>query len=114
CVLVALAFQLILSFGHLHLNFRDDGSRLAIFTLGAAQVPVSWPDAPAVPRQTGSVLDFCAICAVAQVTGSLLAPAVPALQLPIIEGGTRFEPSAGPILATTAHILSQARAPPLT
>ena len=116
CAVFALAFQLALSFGHFH--FRDDGSRSAaslVFEPGSAQTSAALPDAPAAPsKQTRLAFDFCAICAVSQLAGSLLPSAAPALPLPLVGQSRRLEPGVELILAAFPYLLFRARAPPVS
>ena len=116
CALFALAFQLALLSGHLHL--RDDGSRSAgslVFEPGSGQTPAGLPGAPAAPsKQTRLAFDFCAICAVSQLAGSLLPSAAPALPLPLIGQGRWLDPSVELILAASPYLLFRARAPPVS
>jgi hypothetical protein len=57
CALVALAVQLALSFGHLHIV----GSAAAAALAQAAETASTSPEAPAKPAK--HVADYCTICA---------------------------------------------------
>ena len=60
CALVALAIQLVLSFGHLHLAT----SGAAATALASATEPViGAPEDPPTPSKHSRVADYCTICA---------------------------------------------------
>ncbi len=78
CALLALAIQLVLSFGHLHIV----GSAAAAAAQASATEPVSaLPEAPPVPSK--HVGDYCTICANLHLAGLPTAelPSVPAQHL---------------------------------
>jgi hypothetical protein len=75
--LAALALQIALSFGHVHLSTVSDGSLSAAThraTLTQAQLPAQSP---------GGDNDYCAICASIFLASTSFAPAPPALPLPV-------------------------------
>jgi hypothetical protein len=79
--LFALALQLVLSFGHVHV----DKSRLASASAATAATAIAKGDLarkPGTPGQHNPADDFCAICASIALAGSLVVPATPALDLP--------------------------------
>ncbi|MET0971152.1 MAG: DUF2946 domain-containing protein [Tardiphaga sp.] len=78
--LFALAIQLVLSFGHVHI----DAARAA--PAGPAVVSVQMPadGAPASSHQ--HTADFCAICAVMAMAGTAQAATPPVLLLPQASG----------------------------
>jgi hypothetical protein len=76
----ALACQLLLSFGHVHLANFDGGSTawaLADGTDGSAAIPQSPQNNP--PGLAG---DFCAICANIGLAGTLVVPDAPVVVAP--------------------------------
>ena len=115
CVaLFALAVQLVLSFGHVHLNgFKSTASGLLIgFSQSQPSTP---PDAPAVPskqKPSGLAHDFCAICSLIQLAGTLMPAGSPALLLPQVLARTWPQTSVEAGLPAARHVLFQGRAPP--
>jgi len=80
--LFALAVQIDLSFGHVHADDFGRGSTVVILS-GA-----TGPDAGPAPtsadnRPLGLADDYCAICAIIALDGSLFLPEPPALALPV-------------------------------
>ena len=60
CALVALAVQLVLSFGHLHIVT----SGVAAAALASAAAPLAGPaEDPPTPSKHSRVADYCTICA---------------------------------------------------
>jgi hypothetical protein len=111
--LAALAIQLALSFGHVHLEGSTPLSqRAALATLQTAA------DNDQSPGGTGSdrpalADEFCAICALIHLAGTAQASAPPALVAPVAY--RRFVSEIGAELATAPpiHAPFAARAPPL-
>ncbi len=113
CALFALAVQLILSFGHFHLTVGlGSGSSSLASSFGDQARPQpgdtdGGPSKPAVP-----VADYCGICAVINLAGSVVPPAAPAVLQPVAVISTVawriVETSATP----SPHIDARARAPP--
>jgi hypothetical protein len=117
CALFALAVQLLLSFGHVHL---DGGGRDAAGTVRLAlQIPAALPDAPALPTPpghhgpNGAHGDFCAICALTHLAGTLVPASSPALPLPAVFGPAPTPLRADRALAATPLLPFQARGPPI-
>jgi hypothetical protein len=110
--LFALTIQLALSFGHVHV--ANLVWPAPVFALQADQAPPTSPDQDAVPSKPAAKLsfDYCGICALINLAGSLITPAAPALPLPTLVG--RIEPweSASHPLALATYRAFQARAPP--
>jgi hypothetical protein len=109
--LFALALQLTLSFGHLHLD------KTALSPASVASVLPSQAasgDAPSDPDQRSAGHDFCAICATISLASTLLLPEPSGLMLPTADAHRwlrEFEiarPSSGP------HLSFRARGPPAT
>src|ERR1700733_7862530 len=74
--LVALAFQLVVSFGHVHL----DGVRI-----GPAAVGRPTPAAHSVPAQPPADNDdYCAICASLYLAANSFVPSAPPLPMPLL------------------------------
>jgi hypothetical protein len=79
--LFALAIQLALSFGHVHLGGGDPRSWGPLVPRWAAEPPPALPDAPAVPashKPAGLADDLCIICSAMQLAYTVAAsPSVP-------------------------------------
>jgi len=110
--LFALAFQLVVSFGHVHLD------RVALAqssTVSGAHV-VADANA-AVPghrnKSHGLADDYCAICALIHLAGTVVTAAPPDLPPPPRFGGACSQPCAEFALAASPHALFAARAPPI-
>jgi hypothetical protein len=111
--LFALAVQLVLSFGHVHL-LKSTASGLPLIGTSQSQ-PLAPPDAPAVPskqKPSGLAHDFCAICSLIHLAGTLMPAGSPALLLPQVLARTWPQTSAEAGLPASRHVLFQGRAPP--
>jgi hypothetical protein len=109
--LLALALQLVLSFGHVHLD--------GLAGSGPAQAGISvsaTANDAGTPSDTGhhpGANDFCAICATISLAGSLLLPQLAHLVLPAVTA-REWSPDDRTALAPGApHRHFQARAPPV-
>jgi hypothetical protein len=119
--LFALAVQLVLSFGHVHLDgFGRDLTDEAGSARLALEAPAALPDTPVLPTQpvhpksNGAPGDFCAICVVTQLAGALVPAAAPALPLPAMAVTAPPPIAAGRALAAAPPVPFQARGPPLS
>jgi hypothetical protein len=75
--LAALAFQLVLSFGHIHpRDLLAGGYARAPATVNVAGLRLPGSDLPAQPAERD---DLCTVCASMSLAGSLLIPAAPTL-----------------------------------
>jgi hypothetical protein len=108
CALLALATQLVLSFGHLHFASSAAATALA----SAAEPLATTPDDPPTPSKHSRVADYCTICASLHLVGLLTAepPSVTTLQ-PTSQARLTSR-IAGP-LQTYDGLPFNARAPPL-
>jgi hypothetical protein len=103
--LFALALQLALSFGHVHLDDVALGN--------AASVAVQKASEPGTPSGTVPDRDdVCAICAILSLSGSLLIPYAPALVFAVAQHEAFFADLVGVIVSDPARAQFQARAPP--
>jgi len=111
--LLALALQITLLFGHVHLN---PIAPLGINAKAVASVDVpGGARAPAAPKsQHRSAGDFCAICSLIQLAGQVLPSASKPLPLPIALPCIVVQPCAQLALAQSQCGCFQARAPPLS
>ena len=105
--LFALTLQLALTFGHIHL---DRAGPLTIDSTIAAAPSSNDPAAPAAPDNAAD--DYCALCALVHLAGSLTPAEAPALPVPI--AFVRPTPPSAVSIGLTASkfTLLQARAPP--
>ena len=108
--LFALAFQLAVSFGHVHLE------RIAPPSVGAS-APGAQPsghdlNAPSNPAGREDLADdYCPICTLIHLAGALVPAEMPSLPLPTVFGRLRLELAAD--LTASHATLFRARAPPI-
>jgi len=106
--LFALAFQLAVSFGHVHLD------EIAPPSAGAFASTQSDVNAPSSPTGREHVADdFCPICTLIHLAGALVPAETPPLPLPSVFGRSRLEAAVEFDLAASHRVLFQARAPPI-
>jgi hypothetical protein len=117
CALFALAVQLVLSFGHVHLNGGSSTSvPSALSTRLMAPAPSAASEAPALPADQdsdGQAGRFCDICALIQLAGSVTPAAAPVLASPATFDAVAFDRSADTELVAPSPFFFRARAPPL-
>ena len=105
--LFALAFQLTLSFGHIHAeDFAPEAGMRA--TVDADHDAGN----PAEPDHHGLGHDDCAICATSGLLATLVIPPPPALDLPATPTFTFFEEAIARLWIGAVPRPFQARAPP--
>lgn len=122
CALVAIALQIVLSFGHAHRTegFRPGpssaavtaGLRVAVTPNGTTTDAVLERRDPAPAPQDGATFEYCALCAVIEMASVAVPAQVPAWGLPDLPGGVFFAAVADAVPVTAQHRLFQARAPP--
>ena len=106
--LVAMALQLALTFGHLHLRVASAASAQL-----AAKAAVALPDAPTSPPKPRLVDEHCGVCTLIQMVGAAAPAAVTSLLLQAFFSSATFtigiehEPPSSP----PRHF--QARGPPV-
>ena len=111
--LFALAFQLAVSFGHVHLG------RVAPVSAGASALASAQPwaddrDAPSKPAGREDLADDgCPICTLIHLAGALVPAEMPSLPLPSVFGRLRLEVAAEFDLTASHAALFRARAPPI-
>jgi hypothetical protein len=104
--LFALAFQLAVSFGHVHLDAIADNSSVAIATTSDVTTPAS--------GDSSDVADHCCpICALIHVAGALLLTQPPVTPLPIVFAQWLPNAAVKFVFATAPPSFFSARAPPL-
>jgi hypothetical protein len=109
--LFALALQLVLSFGHVHVDSAA-GSIPAFAGISASQAA----DVDGTPSDSDhhpGTHDFCAICATIGLASSLLLPQPAQLKLPIADAHKWPREYQAALVARQPHFLFQARAPPV-
>jgi len=72
----ALALQLVLSFGHVHLH--------AVFRSSVVGAVAGVPGAPSSPDQPVDGDDYCAVCAAIQLAANAFVPQAPQLTVPLV------------------------------
>jgi hypothetical protein len=111
--LFALAFQLAVSFAHVHLDggASHSGQSPALLKVhgSAGAVAVRHRGGDETPAPTD---DYCAICALTHLAGSALAATPPDLPLPAAFGRLRSALAVEFALTSASHVLFTARAPP--
>jgi Protein of unknown function (DUF2946) len=111
--LFALAFQLAISFGHVHLDHIAPASADAT-ALASAQPSGDDLNAPSSPAGREDLADDCCpICTLIQLAGALVPAETPSLALPSVFGRLRLEAAAEFDLTASQGALFQARAPPI-
>jgi hypothetical protein len=106
CALVAMALQLVLTFGHVHASVGSAASpRLT------AQGPAAPTDGPRIPLKP--LIDHCATCAVIHMAGTGVPPAAVSLPLPhpVTAASLSFSVTSEP--ASSKPLRVRARGPPL-
>jgi hypothetical protein len=81
--LFALALQLVLSFGHVHADQLVQPAAASVSHVSSAN---GTPPVPAHPD--GLPDDFCAICSLINLAGTVVPSAAPALPVPVLSSRT--------------------------
>jgi Protein of unknown function (DUF2946) len=111
--LFALAFQLAVSFGHVHLE-RIAPLSAAAGALASAQQSGADLNAPSNPGgREHPADDHCPICTLIHLAGALVPAETPSLPLPSVFGRLRLELAAEFDLTAPHAALFRARAPPI-
>src|ERR1700751_6195690 len=111
--LFALAFQLAVSFGHVHLE-RIAPPSVGASALAAAQIPAADLNAPSNPTGREDLADdCCTICTLIHLAGTLVPAEMPLLALPTAVGRLGLELAAEFDLTASHAALFRARAPPI-
>jgi hypothetical protein len=109
CALVALAIQLVLSFGHLHLVT----SGAAATPLASAAEPViGTPEDPPTPSKHSGVADYCTICACIHLA-ALVTTEPSSVLAPHPSGAAQLTIGVEAIPRAHSGLPFSARAPPL-
>jgi hypothetical protein len=112
--LFALAFQLAVSFAHVHLDRGAPGvgssSVLSGVRASAGADTASLPASDQAPVRTD---DYCAVCALIHLAANVVASEPPSLPLPIVFGRLHLEAAADFGSTAPGYASFQARAPPV-
>jgi hypothetical protein len=106
--LFALAFQLAVSFGHVHL---DETASPSAGAFASTQSDVNAPSSPTGREDVAD--DCCPICTLIHLAGALVPAETPALPLPSMFGHLRLAAAVEFDLAASQTALFRARAPPI-
>jgi hypothetical protein len=106
----AMALQLVLSFGHIHLEKLASGS--AIATVAASKAPTSQQNPAQHPANATD--DFCAICATIHFVSSSLLPDAALLPVPFASRTIEHFGYFNFILTLPQRAAFRSRAPPIT
>jgi hypothetical protein len=107
--LIALALQVVLAFGHVHLRGLSGNSHAVI----AGQALLAHPPLQAPPQNPGDDDDYCAICASIFLASSAFAPAPPQLLVPANFQRIEHCFNAARPLAESLRLAFRSRAPPV-
>jgi hypothetical protein len=110
--LLAMAIQIIVSFGHAHgiEGFRQ-GALLPQAAPGIHNQLANDPGDPA-SKPVRLAFDHCAICEVVNMGASVMPADAPPSGAPVDVSNVQFSPHAEAAPSTVGHLLFQARAPP--
>jgi hypothetical protein len=109
--LFALAFQLAVSFAHVHV---DEIAPLSATALAGAQPPSDDVNAPSSPTGREDIADDCCpICTLIHLAGALVPVETPSVALPSMFGHLRLAAAVAFGLAASQTAPFQARAPPI-
>jgi hypothetical protein len=108
--LFALALQLTVSFGHIHLEglVRANRARAALAAAGHASQSLLQPSGAG-----GDDDDYCPICASVFLSSHSFVPAAPVLSIPSISSAVEHSSRTAPIFILPRRPVFQPRAPPL-
>ena len=107
--LIALALQIALTFGHVHLRGLAGGSHAVI----AGQASLAHPPLQAPAQSPSDDDDYCAICASIFLASSAFAPAPPQLLVPANFQRVEHCFNAARPLAESLRLAFRSRAPPV-
>jgi hypothetical protein len=107
--LAAMTLQLILSFGHLHLDLAASDAQ------AATVAPTKTAAVPTTPAQhpTNDSDDYCAICATIHLASSSFLPDAPQLPVPFVSQTIEHFSDVVVVFVTPRRTAFQSRAPPL-
>jgi hypothetical protein len=107
--LFALSVQLVLSFGHVHLDgLRGETTSIIAVGTNAAGAPPS----PVAPHPADEAGDYCAICAVLHLAATSFLPQAPHLPVRAASRAVEHVDRALVTVLTARRTAFQSRAPP--
>ncbi|MGA8903122.1 DUF2946 family protein [Bradyrhizobium sp.] len=109
--LFALAIQLYVTFGHVHLDGLVGGMVHSATTVQRSGAALHNSNTP-VQQAPGKADTDCPICALIQLVSTSAPSVAPPLPTPVMIGGIKLETSLGFRRATFFHLSFQARGPP--
>jgi hypothetical protein len=112
CALFALAVQLTVSFGHVHSSDLGLKSGAPRISASSNESPIAGNIGRAPSEQDVPDVDYCAICAVINLAGSVAPPVPPAVPAPVFITRIVTWTSADTPLLARPQRYAQARAPP--
>jgi hypothetical protein len=107
----ALACQLVLSFGHVHLGQISTKSVVSSFLSGDGAA-TGKPSKPAHKNSSAAVDDYCAVCRSISLANTLIVPVAAAIEIPFYAFAPLPWPAAEAEPTTLAYSRFQARGPP--
>lgn len=109
--LLALALQVVLTFGHVHLDGLTSG-RSSGFS-SASQITSTTSNVSERSKKSQGAADYdCPICALIQLASTVSPAAAPPLPIPAMVGGLRLETVDELRQASAPYFAFQARGPP--
>ncbi|MGO9047835.1 MAG: DUF2946 family protein [Xanthobacteraceae bacterium] len=107
--LLAVALQIVLSFGHVHLETLQ--SKSAGVPVAAFKAPDSQPFSPQHPANEAG--DYCAICAIIHIASTSFLPDAPLLPVPFVSRAVEHSSHFAFVFVAPQRTAFQSRAPPL-
>jgi hypothetical protein len=112
--LFALAVQLVLSFGHIHIEDIYGQARSLASSFPSAILPTTDGSRPLpTDRQSNVPDDYCAICATIHLLGTTFVTEAPQLRLPFVVKTIEHFARHASVFITPQRAPFQSRAPPL-
>jgi hypothetical protein len=110
CALLAIAIQIIASFGHAHRmgGFGGSPAQAAAAIHGQSTLEARDP----APKPIGWPFEYCAICVVVNMSASMMPARAPASDTPAAVSKVGSSPHTEAPPPTWAYLFFQARAPP--
>jgi hypothetical protein len=110
--LFALAFQLAVSFAHVHLDRVAPGAKPPVLSGVQTSTDAPTVSLPTTDQAPALADDYCAVCALIHLAATGVAAEPPALPVPAVFGRSRSEAAVEFGLTAPNHSRFSARAPP--
>jgi hypothetical protein len=110
--LFALAFQLAVSFAHVHLDHIRPAAAGASRHV-SAPAPSEGANAASPNGHEDLADDLCPICTLIHLAGTIMPAETPPLPLPQVFGGLRLKAAVAIDVSASHRVVFQARAPPI-